>query len=188
MRDKVTLIKQDGQRFEGLKASVQTDMIFTGDPKVPIEEGDVFERTLPSGVTERYTILDAGFNAGLGGIKPHYQSKVQKETKIQPAQPPTHVFYNLLGPNSRVNIQSVDASTNVVDVGSEELFEKLKADVRESIFDRAVVDQLCQKVDELKEAKGTPGFTSKYQEFIAIAADHITLLAPFIPALTQMLG
>lgn len=50
MRDKVTLVKQNGQRFEALRASVQIDKIFTSDPKIPIEEGDVFERTLPSGV------------------------------------------------------------------------------------------------------------------------------------------
>jgi hypothetical protein len=48
--------------------------------------------------------------------------------------------------------------------------------------------QILNKLDELEEAKGKNSFTQKYQEFIASAADHVTILAPFIPALTQMLG
>jgi len=40
----------------------------------------------------------------------------------------------------------------------------------------------------MEAAKGTSGFTQKYQNFIASAANHMTVLAPFIPALTQMLA
>jgi hypothetical protein len=48
--------------------------------------------------------------------------------------------------------------------------------------------QILNKLDELESAKGESIFTQKYQEFIASAANHISLLSPFIPALTQMLG
>ncbi len=78
LRDRVTLVKQDGRRFEDLRASVQSDKVFTDDPQLPIEEGDTFERILPNGLLERYTIIDRGFMEGMGPITSHYQSKVQK--------------------------------------------------------------------------------------------------------------
>ena len=188
MQDTVVLIKQDGHRFEGIRASVQQDKIFTDNPKIPIEEGDTFERKLPSGIVERYTVLDAGYYEGGGGIGSHYQSEVRKETKIDPPRSPSHVIYNLIGPNARVNIQSWDASTNTVGVEPEELFEKLQATIQQSVTDPRLCEKLSAKVTELHQAQGSADFVPKYREFMALAADHIAVLAPFIPALSQMLG
>ncbi len=188
MKDKVILIKQDGRRFEGIKAAVQRDKIFTDDAKIPIEEGDTFERILPSGIVERYKILDAGFYSGIGGIKSHYQSIVKKETRIEPNRQPTQVIYNLIGPNARVNIQSVDASKNLVEIEPKELFGKLREEIQHSISDKSISSKLLEKVCELEETQGTTNFVEKYRDFVALAADHVAILAPFIPALSQMLA
>jgi hypothetical protein len=188
MRDTVALIKQDGRRFEDIRASVQRDKIFSDNPKIPIEEGDTFERKLPNGVVERYTVLDAGYNAGVGSIGPNYQSIVRKETKIDPPRPPSQIIYNLIGPNARFNIQSLDASTNTIGIQPEELFEKLQAAIQQSVTDRHHCEKLSAKVTELQQAQGSSDFVVKYREFVALAADHIAVLAPFIPALSQMLG
>lgn len=187
MKDVVTLVKADGRRFDKLQASVQTDLIITRDPNIPIEEGDTLERPLPNGIIERYTVLDAGFHQGIAGIKPHYQSQVRKETKIERERPAPQVIYNLTGPNARINVQSVDASSNVVGVDSDELFEKLRTTIAEHISDEIHVNQLIGKLNELEQAKGKATFIQRYQEFIALAANHVTLLAPYIPALTQLL-
>ena len=188
MQDSVTLIKKDGQRFEGIRASVQPDKIFTDDTSIPLEEGDTFERTLPSGVVERYTVLDSGYHEGIGGIPSHYQSEVRKETKIKPPRESTQIVYNLIGPNARVNIQSVDASTNLVEIGSEDLFNMLRQTIESAVKDKSLCADLTEKVDELEQTQGTRKFTEKYREFITLAADHITVLAPFIPALSQILS
>lgn len=82
MKDKVRLVKADGSKTEGIQASVQRDMIFTDDAALAIVEGDIFERELPSGVTERYEVTDAGYNEGIGGIPSHYQSRVRKLTAL----------------------------------------------------------------------------------------------------------
>lgn len=188
LKDRVNLIKQDGRRFEDIRASVQSDKIFTDDPDIPIEEGDVFERTLPTGIVERYDILDAGYYTGVGGIKAHYQSCVRKQTKIDTGHKGKQVIYNLIGPNARVNVHSVDASTNLVDVKPDELFETIRKSIRELVADDCLARRLLQKVDEMDQMRGTPTFLEKYRDFVALAADHITVLAPFIPALSQMLG
>ena len=78
----VTLVKNNAQRFT-LQAIISKDIFFTEDPNIPIEDGDEFERRLPSGVVERYTVLDAGFQHGMPPAMPsHYQSKVRKNTGI----------------------------------------------------------------------------------------------------------
>jgi predicted nucleotide-binding protein len=80
LNDHVTLVKKDGRRFENLPAAVQSNLIFTNDAQIPIEDGDSFERQLPSGITERFSILDAGFMQEFHGMSAHYQSKVRKQT------------------------------------------------------------------------------------------------------------
>lgn len=187
MRDKVTLIKKDGNRFENIRAFVQSDKIFTDDPAIPIEDGDVFERTLLNGIVERYTILDAGYRQGTGGIKSHYQSVVRKQTKIDLSTQPSPIVYNLTGPNVRVNIQSIDSSANLVEVEPTELFGRIRAAIDQSVQDGELLKKLQEKVTELEKTQGTPGFAARYKELMALAANHMTLLAPFIPALLQMM-
>ena len=189
--DRVALIKKDGQRFEDLPASVQSGLILTDNPKIPIEDGDQFERKLPSGIVDVFTVVDSGFQQGIHGIPPHYQSKVRKNTigsppRRRPAAGP-QVVYNLIGPNARVNIQSSDSSTNVVSVESAVLFDNLREAIQRSSLDSTVAQQLIQNVSAMQSAAGTKAFGERYKEFIAVAADHMTLIAPFLPALTQLL-
>jgi len=83
--DVVSLVKQDGRRMDGIEARVQTDLIMIGDTALPIEEGDYIIRSLPSGLEERYQVLDKGYNVGLGpgrsGIPPHYRPVAKFLTK-----------------------------------------------------------------------------------------------------------
>ena len=110
------------------------------------------------------------------------------------ASPPQHrpaagpqVVYNLIGSNARVNIQSSDSSTNVVNVESGILFDTLREAIRKSSLDSTVVQQLIKNVNSMQSAVGTKTFGERYKEFIAVAADHMTLIAPFLTALKQLL-
>ena len=104
----------------------------------------------------------------------------------RPAAGP-QVVNNLIGPNARVNIQSSDSSTNVVSVESAVLFDNLREAIQRSSLDSTVAQQLIQNVSAMQSAAGTKAFGERYKEFIAVAADHMTLIAPFLPALTQLL-
>lgn len=187
MNDRVTLVKKTGQRIEDLLASVQSKLILTDNVKVPVEDGDTFERTLPSGVTESYEVLDAGFQQAFHGIPAHYQSKVQKRTAKVRGSSTQHTVYNLIGPNARVNIQSTDSSTNVVNVESTVLFDNLRGAIRTSISDSELRKALMVCVEAMEAAVGTRTFADPYKNFIALAADHISVFGPFLPALTQFL-
>jgi FlaG/FlaF family flagellin (archaellin) len=184
--DRVTLVKKDGRRFPDLPASVQSGKIFTFDPKIPIEDDDEFHRALPSGILERFVILDAGFFAAVGGMPASYQSKVRKSTAPAPAAQQN--VYNLTGANSRVNIQSSDSSTNVVNVESHQLFADIRQAIQQSSMDAELVQRLTERVEAMQASSDAPTFAKRYSEFIADAANHMTLLAPFLPALSQLLN
>jgi hypothetical protein len=107
------------------------------------------------------------------------------EEKSEPGRQVTNI-YNLHGPNARVNIRSHDSSVNISSLTDEEFFNQLRRTIESSVVepDRGL---LISEVNALEIANNSPGFAQQYQSFIASAANHITLIAPFIPALTEML-
>jgi len=96
--------------------------------------------------------------------------------------------FNLSGSHSRVNVQSHDQSASVTIQNTENVFAEIRQTLERGIGSEQVLTQMLGKLADLEEAKGTDRFMQKYQAFIASAANHVTLIAPFIPALTQMLG
>jgi hypothetical protein len=96
--------------------------------------------------------------------------------------------YNLQGPHSRVNIHSNDSSVNISHQVTENVFADMRQVIQTHVQNEDDRRQILKDLDEMEEAKGSTGFVQKYQNFIASAANHMSLLAPFIPALTQLLG
>lgn len=84
MNDTVSLIKTDGsgQRFDNIKASVQSSKIFIDGGNWPIEEGDEIERKLPNGTSEVFVVVDRGYYPETLGFPPHFQMKVKRKLKI----------------------------------------------------------------------------------------------------------
>jgi len=42
-------------------------------------------------------------------------------------------------------------------------------------------------IEKMEAKKGTDGFRETYTEFLVSAANHMTIIAPFLPALTKLL-
>lgn len=95
-------------------------------------------------------------------------------------------IYHLDGPNSRVNVNSTDASVNSVTVTEVELFQDIRAKLMD-LPEGGERDEILAKLQALEESKEQPSFGKRYTEFIAAAANHITVIAPFLPALTELL-
>ena len=89
------------------------------------------------------------------------------------------------GPNARVNINSTDRSTNVAVGGN--VFASLREAIQRDVADAGERERLGPLVDALESAKDRTSFMSAYQKLIASAADHMTVLAPLLPALTNLL-
>jgi hypothetical protein len=105
--------------------------------------------------------------------------------KLRKPLPPVQNVYHLHGNNSRVNIDTTDQSVNVVNVTNEELFVHLRQLLSEKTSKRDQ-DRVLEKLDALENAQNSPTFAQRYTEFIAAAADYVTLLTPFMPALAEM--
>jgi len=185
MKHTVTLAKRDGKRFEDVLAAVTPQRVITDRSDLPIEEGDMFERVLPNGLVERFEIVERGFHPEHHGYPAHYQCVVRKPSQAPHPEGPT--VYNITGPNARVNINSTDLSANVVNISSETLFVELRKVLSDGIADHNRLSALLARVADLEAKRGKPTFLASYRAFMAAAADHMTLLAPFLPALAQLL-
>jgi hypothetical protein len=181
--DAVTLIKPDGKRFEKIRANVQPTIIFISDADLPIEEDDIIERPLRNGLVERYLVIDRGF-WDTGNMPAHYQCKVIKEAAARKAAASGTVIYNIYGHNSKVNIHSTDNSISIVNAAPEELFTRLHDVIQEKIQDN---QDILEVVRAMQQNIGRPTFFEKYQEFIGLTANIMTIVGPFLPALTQLI-
>jgi hypothetical protein len=133
MKDRLTLVKKDGTIVKSdIQATVSSNEITTFDSELPIEVGDSFLRKLPNGLVENYIVSDPGYHSGISGaIQPHYQVKVRRSDAPPPQ--PQSITANFHGPNSRMNVNSVDASINVVSGIQAEQLSSFVAQVKGSM-------------------------------------------------------
>jgi hypothetical protein len=109
--------------------------------------------------------------------------------KTSPSTAPHEtIIYSVSGPNARFNINSTDSSTNVIQQAPTELFQAIREAIQMKLETDADRDTLLSRVDALEREVGGKSFAQKYAEFMAVAANHMAVLAPFVPALTQLLA
>jgi RNA 3'-terminal phosphate cyclase len=147
--------------------------------------GDEIRRLIPSGAEEVFEVLDpAYFEVGVGNMGAHYQVKVRRQGSYPKGSGGN--YFNVSGPNARVNFQSQDSSQNIVSDRS--VFGDLKAAVS-GIKDQDTRESLLRLVSDMEtKADDRGAFTKAYQAFITSAANHMTIIAPLLPALSSFLG
>jgi hypothetical protein len=116
MGDKVTLVKANGTVVrKNIRAQVSAGQITMFDADLPLEPGDHFLRSLPSGLVEDYVVDEPNFITGIHNIPSSFQSKVHRSREA--AAPPQQVIRQITdhfhGDNSRVTF-GTDNSINVV--------------------------------------------------------------------------
>lgn len=116
MTDTVDLLKKDGSKAEGLKASIQKNKIFMDAGKLLIESGDLILRRMSTGAQETYEVVDPGFYERFGSIPANYQIQMKKLGAPEATRAVQHITYNITGHNARINQSSTDNSTNVVNI------------------------------------------------------------------------
>lgn len=185
----VSLLKQNGQRIDGIEAHVQSKVIFIEDVSVPIEEADKIIRVLPNGLFETYVVLDRGyFDAVSPRMGAHYQVKVKKETTLRmETKSVTNSYNNCFNNNEKVNFESQDHSINFKIESNQSQFAELKETIKSQIINETEQQELLTVVTELEDNVGSSNYGESYKKFISVAADHMTVVAPFLPLLTQFI-
>lgn len=182
--ENVKIIKQDLSVIEDVEALVDRDKIFIDDGSLNIEEGDIIERVLPSGAKEQYLVIDRGFYRGAHGIQDHYQIKVEKQSGYVKLSKGTVINEYHITNADKVNIQSTDNSTTYQitanDISTLDTLRSLAKGLDEE-------EKIVSAVNEMQESLGKKAFAEKYNAFIQSVANHMTIFAPFIPALSALL-
>lgn len=188
LNDLVTLVKADGTvARENIKAMVQPKTILMVDETLPIEPGDHLLHTLPSGLVADYLVDDPGFySKNVTGVDSLFQTKVRRGGSS--AQQASTIINNIQGDNARVNMHSVDNSSNYVlkEEGSA-IFGQLKELLAASEIPDAEAQNIRGSIDQMEASQTKEGFLKGYQDFMTHAATHITVFAPLLGALAQLL-
>jgi hypothetical protein len=127
-----------------------------------------FEREANKALVEGWKILDV--------------QRVQMENR-PPTQPANHT-YSASGHNARININSTDHSTNLtIGASSDEVFRQIRQELARLVSDDATRAALINCLEELEQAPSCTSAWENYNKFIALAANHATVLSPFLPPL-----
>ncbi|PHM48719.1 hypothetical protein [Xenorhabdus sp. KK7.4] len=119
LKDTVSLLKKNGERVDGIKASVQSEKIFIQRSDILIETGDLIQRRMSNGGEETYEVIDPGFHERHGPIAAGYQMTHKKLGLPEVGQAMQNITYNISGSNSHVNNHSIDNSINIVNLNSD---------------------------------------------------------------------
>jgi hypothetical protein len=84
-------------------------------------------------------------------------------------------------------MNAVDNSQNITHQNSDELFRHLADTLRAAVTNADDRELLLRLVSEMAAGTKDGTYTSKYQRFIASLGAHVAIIAPFLPALTQLL-
>lgn len=119
-KSKVTVSRKDGSTYNDLPAQITGEIILIPNDAVPIEVGDIILRRLPSGIDEKFIVINPGFYDRIAGMPAHYQVKFRREGSGE--QKSFGEGYNIrIGSNSHVNINSTDHSINTVSIDNQNL-------------------------------------------------------------------
>jgi predicted RNA-binding Zn-ribbon protein involved in translation (DUF1610 family) len=187
MTDDLTLVNAEGEVMKpGIKGRITSGTLITFDSTLPITRGDRFLRRLPSGLEEEFIVEDPGFQAALPGMEAHFQAKIRRSDT--PAQSLQTIVNNIQGANARVNINSTDNSSNVVNQDNRtQIYADLRERVVEIDADPQAIENIRTSINEMEAAHGTPRFKKKYLGFMSAAADHMGVFGPLMAALAGFL-
>lgn len=177
--EKAILKKQDGREIE-ITASIQSQKIYVRDVTIPFEEGDVIIQTLPSGIKKQYKIIDTicYANSSLAHWELTFEKMINRQDRVASS------IVNMQA--EKIYLNSIDNSVNKQpDEETLVIFNDIRNTLQKGIIgDKVIIEAL----DELIASVGSEKYPSKYAKFIQSAANHITIISPFIPFLSDLLN
>ncbi|WP_146056326.1 hypothetical protein [Methylobacterium sp. V23] len=183
-QSEIDIVAPDGTVRSSTKAIVTPKAITIADVQTHIFAGDEIRRLIPNGTEEAFEVIDPVFNQKFHSIPAHYSVKYKRKGAFPKGMGGNYIF-NVSGPNARVNFQSTDNSVNKI--GDDTVFRDLKIAIQNSGIDTQAIENLQNCVGNMESARGKSEFKQEYQNFIQQAAAYMTIVSPFIPALTSML-
>ncbi|MCJ2128677.1 hypothetical protein [Methylobacterium sp. E-045] len=183
-QSKIDIVAPDGTVRSSTNAIVTPKAITIADTTTQIFVGDEIRRIIPNGTEEAFEVVDPTYNEKFHSIPAHFSVKLRRKG-IFPKGTGGNYTFNVSGNNARVNFHSTDNSTNRV--GDNAVFRDLQVAVENSGLNATEIAKLQSSIRDMQAAAGTPSFKNEYQKFIQDAATYMTIVSPFIPALSTLL-
>ncbi|MDR1996408.1 hypothetical protein [Azonexus sp.] len=190
MNDTVDLLKSDGTKTTGLRASVQKNKVFMDANGVLVEPQDLIIRRMSNGAEETYRVIDPGFHEAFHGIKAHYQMDVHKLGLPEAKSAIQNITYNITGSNARINQNSVDNSTNVVQIDARAIqcIEDLRKGIDNSSLSAQEKVEANEVIDEVENAFRSGSPKKSVVSALLKALPHAANVASIISALIGLTG
>lgn len=190
MSDTIDLLKSDGTKKTGLKASVQKSKVFMDANGVLVEPQDLIIRRMSNGAEETYRVIDPGFHENFHGIKAHYQMEVHKLGLPEAKSAVQSITYNITGSNARVNQNSIDNSTNIVQVDARAIqyVEALRKEIDGSSLSASEKAEAKEVIDEVDSAFRSGNPKKPVVTALLKALPHVANVASIVSALVGLVG
>ena len=186
LTSEIRLIKPSGDVLGPFKASVQGREIYFFEVHDPVSTGDKIVRELPNGMKETYEVENVEYEEGLPPeIPPCWKLHVRKEDDQTRSKTlsSTNIF-NDRGDYAPVNLESLDNSVNIQD-RPETAFDEARQKLHAAIEDQVLLKELLAHLRLMEEARSQPKWAAAYSKFIEGVANHMTVIAPLLPALAE---
>ena len=188
--DNISIIKSNGQRYDGLKASVQRDKIYFEDSSILVEPRDLIQRNMSNGGVETFEVIDPGFVESIMDFEAHYQMRVRKMGMPEAEKAVRNITYNISGANARVNNHSVDNSINNATINPEvpSLIAALRSELSKlglSSQERVEVDEV---VDEIESQLSTQAPKKTVIKSLLAALPHVETVAAISASIFGMVS
>jgi hypothetical protein len=184
LKSDLKIVSPEGTTRSVERGLVDSKQIIIENTKAVILVGDEIRRTLPNGMEETFEVLDPVCFPG--PVLPHYEVKIRRKGTF-PSGTKGNYEIHVSGINARVNINSHDHSHNVLI--ADNAFVELKNKIKSDISDTEDRNRLLAAIEDMQKHRSDhDGFATAYQKFVTSAANHMTLIAPFLPAITNLLS
>lgn len=190
MNDTIDLLKSDGTKKTRLKASVQKSKVFMDANGVLVEPQDLIIRRMSNGAEETYRVIDPGFHEDFHGIKAHYQMEVHKLGLPEAKSAVQNITYNITGNNARVNQNSIDNSTNVVQIDARAIqyVEALRKEIDGSSLSASEKAEANEVIDELDSSFHSGNPKKSVVTALLKALPHVENVASIVSALAGLVS
>ncbi len=188
--DNISIVKKNGKKFEGLKASVQKGKVFLWDSSIFVEPKDLVLRHMSNGGTETFEVVEPGFFEAVMDFEAHYQMTVRRMGEAEADRVVQSVTYNFHGHNARVNNHSVDNSVNTVcdDTQVARVIDELRMELSKLAITEAEKQEAFEIVDELKTQLELPAPKKTIIRGLIAALPSAESVASIGASIVAMLG
>jgi hypothetical protein len=144
-----------------------------------------FGGSAPAGLESQYPRMVAqavGLSANL------VKTQIDRRRLMAKKNEGPTTIYSVQGDHARLNVNSRDNSVNIINTKSpDEFFAAMRQQIEADIAEGAERKKIVEALTSLQASHGKPSFAQHYTEFVAAVGNHIKILTPFIPALSDML-